>query len=200
VPASKRYYLLYARQLMRNFRTILILFSLGYIGIGGYEWFMRHDVAQTVQWLTAATFPVILTAVIYLYSRQTFIEFTDEGVRVRQFPRRALIPYTDIEKGRIESMERIFDRPERKRLQTGTVRGLYKERALCLRIRSDEGQHEALRRQLGVRTVIEREAVLPVTEVEAAMATLKQRLGARRQTSAEASEGAARRRRHRRGR
>ncbi|MFN2465817.1 MAG: hypothetical protein ABR598_06060 [Candidatus Dormibacteria bacterium] len=196
MPATQRHYLLYARQTLRDFRTILVLFSLGYLGFGVYDAVSHHQPARVIQWVISATFPLIVGAVLYVYSRRTFIEFQEGGVHIQQFMRAALIPYTDIEKARTDTLEHIFDRPERKRLQTKTVRALYSQKALCLKVRADDGQQEELRRRLGMRIMVEREAVLPVADSDGALAAAKQRLGARRQQPGpDAGEGSTRRRR-----
>jgi hypothetical protein len=197
VPAPERHYLLYARQTLRDFRTILVLFSLGYLGFGVYDAVSHRDPARIVQWAISATFPLIVGAVLYLYSRRTFVEFQDGGVLIRQFFRAALIPYTDIEKARTDTLEHIFDRPDRKRWQTKTVRALYQQKALCLKIRADDQQQEELRRRLGLRTMVEREAVLPLAETDSALATIKQRLGSRRQSPEPETAASSRRRRGR---
>jgi hypothetical protein len=201
VPAPHRHYLLYARQTLRDFRTILGIFVALYLIIGIYDAYSHHQPARIIQWAVSASFPLVIGGLIYLYSKRTFVEFQEGGVLIRQFMRAALIPYTDIEKARIDTMEHVFDRPDRKRWQSKTVRGLYKEKALCLRVRADEEHTEELRRRLGGRTFVEREVVLPLTETDAAMGTVKQRLASRRQgPAAEAFDGTRRRRRGKRGR
>ncbi|MDQ6748749.1 MAG: hypothetical protein M3010_11680 [Candidatus Dormibacteraeota bacterium] len=203
MPASPRHYLLYARQSLRDFRTILVLFSVGYLAFGVYDAVSHRQPARMVQWAISATFPLMVGVAIYLYSRRTFVEFQEGGVLIRQFMRAALIPYTDIEKARVDSMEHIFDRPDRKRWQTKTVKALYQQKALCLKVRSDDDQQAELRRRLGLRTMVEREAVLPLAEADVALATVKQRLGSRRPTPAVANAARAasrRRRRAKRGR
>lgn len=201
MPAPRRHYLLYARQTLRDFRTILVLFSLGYLGFGVYDAVSHHEPARMIQWAISATFPLIVGAVLYLYSRRTFVEFQDGGVLIQQFLRAALIPYTDIEKARTDTLEHIFDRPDRKRWQTKTVRALYQQKALCLKVRADDEQQGELRRRLGLRTMVEREAVLPLTDTDSALATIKQRLGSRRQPAeAETAVSSRRRRGRKRGR
>ena len=197
MAAPQRHYLLYARQTLRDFRTILAIFTVVYIGIGVYDAVTHHDPARLLQWAISATFPLVVAFLLYLYSKLTYVEFRDDGVLVRQGLRSATIPYTDIEKARLDTLEHIFDRPERKRLQTKSVRALYTTTAVCLRIRGDADQPEELRRRLGPRTVVEREAILPMTETDAAMASIKQRLGSRRQQAQVAAPDAARSRRRR---
>ena len=195
MQAPQRHYLLYARQTLRDFRVILSIFTVVYLGIGIYYAVTKHDPTQILQWGISATFPLVVAFLLYLYSRQTYVEFREDGVLVRQFLRSATIPYTEIEKARLDTLEHVFDRPDRKRLQTKSVRALYKTNAVCLRIRGDDDLPEELRRRLGPRTVVEREAVLPLTDTDAAMASIKQRLGSRRQPAQVAAPDGARRRR-----
>ena len=197
MAAPQRHYLLYARQTLRDFRAILVIFTVVYLGIGGYQLVTTHSIAQALQWAISGTFPLIIAFMLYLYSRQTYVEFRDDGVLVRQFLRSATIPYTEIEKARLDTVEHIFDRPERKRLQSKSVRSLYKTNAVCLRIRSTDNLPDELRRRLGPRTVVEREAVLPVTDTDGAMAAIKLRMGARRQPEQAAGAEPANRRRRR---
>jgi hypothetical protein len=195
VPPPQRHYLLYARQTLRDFRVILAIFTVVYLGIGVYDAATHRDPGRLVQWVISASFPLIVAALLFLYSRRTYIEVREEGVMVRQFMRSATILYTEIEKARLDTLEHVFDRPERKRMQSKTVRALYPQKALCLRLRVDQDLPEDLRRRLGPRTVIDREAVLPVTEPDSAMALVKQRLGSRRQHAQVAAPEAGRRRR-----
>lgn len=201
MPAPQRHYLLYARQTLRDFRIILGIFVVLYLAIGAYDAYSHHEPLRMVQWAVSASFPVIIGALIYLYSRRTFVEFQEGGVLIRQFMRAALIPYSDIEKARVDTMEHIFGRPDRKRWQTKTVRAMYKQPALCLRVRANEEQADELRRRLGRRTLVEREAVLPLTETDTALATIRQRLASRRQqVQPDTTEPSRRRRRGKRGR
>ncbi len=171
----------------------------GYLAFAVYQGVSTHNVGALAIGVAFATFPLILGVVVYVYGRRNFVEFVDGGVSVRQFHRSATIPYTDIEKVRVETLKSIFDRPDRKRWQTKTVRNLYTERAICLRLRGEE-LPDQLRHKLGARTILEREAVLPITDTDAALAVLKQRMSARRQNVEASVEPSRRRRRGRRNR
>ena len=71
VAAPQRHYLLYARQTLRDFRAILVIFTVVYLGIGGYQLVTTHSIAQALQWAISGTFPLIIAFMLYLYSRQT---------------------------------------------------------------------------------------------------------------------------------
>jgi hypothetical protein len=200
VPAPQRHYLLYARQVLRDLRTIIVILVVGYSLFAIYSGISSHSLSAFAIGVVFATFPLLLGLAVYAYARRNFVEFVDGGVTVRQFHRSATIPYTDIERVRVDSLEHLFDRPDRKRWQTKTVKNLYAERAICLRLRNDEELQEGLRHRLGPRTILDREAVLPVTETDAALVVLKQRMGSRRQAVDVAADPSRRRRRGKRGR
>ena len=199
MPAPPRHYLLYARQVLRDLRVIIVVLVVGYTLFAIYQGISTHNAGAFAVGAAFAMLPLLLGLGVYAYSRRNFVEFADGGVLVRQFHRSATIPYTEIERVRVDSLEHIFDRPDRKRWQTKTVKNLYGDRAICLRLRGDADLPEQLRRKLGPRTIIDREAVLPVTEMDAALAILKQHMGARRQSPEAAGESSRRRRRGKRG-
>ncbi|MGI8609776.1 MAG: hypothetical protein ACR2MY_11195 [Candidatus Dormibacteria bacterium] len=199
MPAPQRHYLLYARQVLRDLRLIIGVLVIGYLGFAVFQGLRSHRLGDFVTGAAFAIMPLILGLAVYAYSRRNYVEFGEAGVRVRQFQRSATIAYTDIEKVRVDSLEHIFDRPDRKRWQTKTVKNLYGDRAICLRLRGEE-LPEQLRRRLGPRTILEREAVLPVTETDAALAVLRQRISARRQPAEVVTDPSRRRRRGKRGR
>jgi hypothetical protein len=175
-----RHHLLYARQNWKEFRLILAVFALGYVGLGVYEGITRHSFAAGAAAGLAAVLPLVLMVAVYLYSRQTYVDVDQDVLRVHFPLRRASIPYTEVEKVRIDTLRNLFERPQFKKKATGTVKKLYSQRAVCLRIRDEEGL-ERLRRKLGPRTVMEKELVLAVNDAEDAYGQVKQRLAARRQ-------------------
>jgi hypothetical protein len=200
VPAPQRHYILYARQVLRDLRTIIGILVVGYTLFAIYQGISTHSVGAFAIGIAFAMFPILLGLAVYVYARRNFVEFVDAGVRVRQFHRSATIPYAEIEKVRVDSMEHIFDRPDRKRWQTKTVKNLYSERAVCLRLRNEDDLPDTLRRRLGPRTILERDAVLAITDTDAAVASLKQRMGARRPQAEAPLEGSRRRRKAKRSR
>lgn len=173
---------------------------VGYLLFAVYQGISTRSAAAFATGAAFAVMPLLLGLGVYAYSRRNYVEFGDGGVSVRQFHRTATIAYTDIERVRVDSLEHLFDRPDRKRWQTKTVKNLYGERAICLRLRGEEDLPELLRHKLGPRTILEREAILPVTDTDAALAVLKQRMGARRQQAEASVDPSRRRRRGKRGR
>jgi hypothetical protein len=204
-PGAK-HFLMIARQNWRTYRAMFLMVSLIYAAIGfsqraGMRFLSQGDprVSAGVTFSFALIFLLALPF-LYFYSRLSYVVFETDCLTVHFPIRRVKVLYTDIEKVRIETMERLFDRPDRRRLNRGAVRKLASERAICLRIRDEEGVPQQLRRVLGARHVLEREVVLPISEPDAALATAKQRLAMRRNRPELEEEPGRQRRRHRKKR
>ncbi|HEV3231838.1 MAG TPA: hypothetical protein VG245_06260 [Candidatus Dormibacteraeota bacterium] len=185
MPRGRKHYLLYARQNWRDSRVLVAVIALGYTGIGVYD-LLRHDVAGAFTFLLPAPLALIFLPLLYGWTKINYVTFDDDGIFIRIFMRRTTVPWEQVERGRLETMQKIFELPERKRLRTGIVRRLYREQAVCVRVREDDA--DLLRRRLGARTIPARELVLPVTDGDGAMAEIKLQLTAhRRQEQAEAA-------------
>ncbi|MHB8508051.1 MAG: hypothetical protein ACYDGR_05295 [Candidatus Dormibacteria bacterium] len=179
---APRHHLLYARQNWRDTRIVLVLVSLAYVGFGLYTTYGRHRGAEGTVFINSALLPLILLPLIYLWSRANYVQFGEDEVLVHYPFRQVRVPYIEIERTRTELMQKLFEGPEQRRYRSGIVRRLYRERAVCLRVREDFA--DTNRKRLGGRTLVEREVVLPVTETDAAMETLKLRLASRKRAVA----------------
>lgn len=196
-----RHYLLYARQNWRDMRFLLGGLTVVYLALGVWEGVQRHSLALAVQGSGIAVLPPLMMLAVYAYTRMCWVEIGDEGLQVHFPIRRATVAYTEVEKARLDTLKNVFERPEYRRMASGTVKRLYGERALCVRLRGDEDLPAELRRRLGPRTVLDRELVLAITDADVAYGELKQRLLTRRQRPVdEAGDATPRRRRGRRGR
>jgi len=204
-PGTK-HQMLIARQNWRTYRTMFMAVSLVYVGVGyAQSSGIRFLSSGNPRASAAVTFSFALIFLLalpflYFYSRLSYVVF-DPDYLVVHFPiRRVAVPYTDVEKVRIDTMEHLFDRPDRRRLNRGAIRKLASERTICVRIRDDEDVLRRLRRRLGARHVLERELVMPMSEPDAAVATMKQRLAMRRNRPEPEEEPTRQRRRHRKKR
>lgn len=200
VPGEK-HYILYARQNLKDTRLLLAGLFVAYLGLGIYNTVSHgYDWSQLGQWALYSTFPLIVFVALWVYSRATYSQVQDDGVHVRFPIRKATIPYADIEKVRIDTVDRIFDRPDRTRMRTRAVKNLGDARAVCIRLRGDDLQDE-LRHRLGPRMVLDRELVLPVSNADGVFLAVRSRLGSRRSAvSTDDSEGGGRRRKRKKGR
>jgi hypothetical protein len=191
-----RYHILYPRQNLKEFRTMLVAMFFVAVGFGGYEVLVLHKVSDATIFLLYGFFPIAFASALYIFGALASVSFDDDGVSVRYGPfRRAHLDYADIEKGRLETVESIWERSGRK--PSKMIRNLYKRKALCIKLRGDDELPHRLSRKLGPRLVFERDLVLPVTDIEDAMGALKDGLQRHRGASAPAAPSA--RRGHRRG-
>jgi hypothetical protein len=191
-----RYHILYPRQNLKEFRTMLVAMFFVAVGFGGYYVLVQHKAGDATIFLLYGVFPIAFASALYIYGRLSSVSFDDEGVSVRYGPfRRAHVDYADIEKGRLETVESVWERSGRK--PSKMIQNLYKQKALCIKLRGDDDLPHLLSRKLGPRLVFERDLVLPVTDIEDAMGALKD--GLQRHRGAVVAAGPAARRGRRRG-
>jgi len=120
----------------------------------------------------------------------------DDGIRVRFAYSKSRVPYVEIEKFRIGTIDRLFDRPEHSRMRTRAVKILGDQRALCFHLRDGEDNLPAvLRHKLGPRLVLDRELVMPITEIDTDFAAVRSRFSSRGSVAADDIDGGGRRRR-----
>jgi hypothetical protein len=191
-----RYHILYPRQNLKEFRNMLALMLVASVGIGGYYTVVLHKGVQEVYlFVIYGVFAVCFALAMYTYGLLSTVRFDEDGLSIRYGPfRRAHVEYADIDRGRLETVERIWERSGRR--PTKMIRNLYKQRALCITLKGGEESVYDLRRRLGGRLVDDRELTLPITDVEDAMGALKEKLQQQRQAAAGTG---AQRRNHRRG-
>ncbi|MEA2645099.1 MAG: hypothetical protein QOE92_182 [Chloroflexota bacterium] len=160
----------------------LILYFLATLAFAFYSWASTRDTIELVRVIPYACFPPLVALFLLLYARMSYVTVEEEGLRVRGPIRRATVPFADIEKARMDTLDRAFEKPELAALKrSNTVKNMGAAKVLCVRVRDDDGLPERLRKSLGSRRLIpERELILPITEADRAMAALKQRLGSRR--------------------
>ena len=192
-----KHYVLYSRQNWKTNRFYFFIGMLGYFGLGLYDYINHHPDRALIPWGFALLFAILLP-LFYLYTISCYVVFEAEGIRVHFPIRRALVSYTDVEKVGTKRIEQLFEAPERKRMRTGVVRRLYKDQAVCVRLREDDGLPERLRRKLGPRTVLGNELALAISEPDDAIYSIRQHLHQRRQEQVAARTEGRPARRHRR--
>ncbi len=151
---------------------MLVVWLLASIALSAYEVYFRHRPQDALVSLVYALFPIAVAVGLYLYGALATVRFDDTGLSVQYGPfRRARLDYVDIERGRLDSFEHVWQRSGRK--PTRMIRALYKTKVLSIQLKRDDGLVIDLRRRLGPRLVFERDVVLPITHVEDAMGALK---------------------------
>jgi hypothetical protein len=196
VSRPSRYGILYPRQNLKEFRTMLVLMFLVSVGFGGYDVLFRHQTQEATIFLLYGAFPIAFGSALMLYGALSTVRFDEDGVNVRYGPfRKAHLDYADIDKGRLETIESVWERSGRK--PSKMIRNLYKRKALCIKIKGGDQLPYQLSRSLGPRLVFDHDLVLPVTDIEDAMGALKD--GLQRYRGSFAATTPATRRGHRRG-
>ena len=169
-----------------------MVWLLAAVALSAYEAFALHRRQEAMLSLLYALFPVAFALALYTYGALATVRFDDDGMRIRYGPfRRARVDFDDIDRVRLETVEHLWQRSGRK--STRMIRALYKQKSLCIQLKSNDRLAHDLARRLGGRLVVEGDLVIPITHVEDAMGALKDGLLQRR------SAAAAPRRGHRRG-
>lgn len=175
---------------------MLALMFLVAVGFGGFDVIVQHKTQEASLFLLYGAFPIAFGAALMLYGALSTVSFDEDGVNVRYGPfRKAHLEYADMDKGRLETIESIWERSGRK--PSKMIRNLYKQKALCIKIKGDDALAYQLSRKLGPRLIFDRDLVLPVTDIEDAMGALKD--GLQRYRGASTAAAPAVRRGHRRG-
>jgi hypothetical protein len=119
---------------------------------------------------------VVLVA-FWLMQRISYIEVSDEGLRIRYLLRQIELPYTALARVRRQPLEVAFQPAERRRFVNRFVRRLARGPAAYIRL--DRRQAELLEsaeRQLGPRLVAGADIVVPIVDVDDFVAQIKGRL------------------------
>jgi hypothetical protein len=119
---------------------------------------------------------VVLVA-FWLMQRISYIEVSDEGLRIRYLLRHIELPYTALARVRRQPLEVAFQPAERRRFVNRFVRRLARGPAAYIRL--DRRQAELLEsaeRQLGPRLVAGADIVVPIVDVDDFVAQIKGRL------------------------
>jgi hypothetical protein len=181
-PAPVRKHLiLYSLQNWKDTRLLLGVLAVGYVGLGIFQYSQPpHRIADIVVSAVAVAFALLAIPLMYAYTRQNYLRLDDDSFRVQVFFRSVTVPYTEVEKVRVDTVEKVFERPENSKRRTKLVQKLYKQRALVIKLRDDGGAPELLLKRFGGRTMMDHDLVLPVTDIDLAYTTLKDRLVERR--------------------
>jgi hypothetical protein len=113
----------------------------------------------------------------WLMRSYSYVEISDDSLRVRYLFRHVELPYTALSRVRRQPLEVAFQPAERRRFVNRFVRRLAKEPAAYIRLdrrqRDLVGQTE---RQLGPRLVAGADVVVPIVGVDEFVAEMKGRL------------------------
>jgi hypothetical protein len=107
----------------------------------------------------------------------SYVEITDDGLRVRYLLRHLELPYSALARVRRQPLEVAFQPAERRRFVNRFVRRLGREPAVYIRLdRRQPDLVESAERQLGPRLVAGADIVVPIARVDEFVAQMKSRV------------------------
>lgn len=126
--------------------------------------------------------PVLVVTVFFLVSlwlmrRFSYVQTSDEGLRVRYVMRHLELPYSAVSRVRRQPLEVAFQPAERRRYVNRFVRRLSKQPAAYIRLdRRQDGVVEEAERRLGPRFVSGADVVIPILDVDEFITEVKAHL------------------------
>jgi hypothetical protein len=113
----------------------------------------------------------------WLMQRFSYLEISDDGLRVRYVLRHLELPYSALARVRRQPLEVAFQPADRRRFVNRFVRRLGREPAVYIRLdRRQPDLVESAERQLGPRLVAGADIVVPIARVDEFVAQIKGRV------------------------
>ena len=120
---------------------------------------------------------VFFLIALWLMRRFSYVQTSDEGLRVRYVLRHLELPYSAVSRVRRQPLEVAFQPAERRRYVNRFVRRLSKQPAAYIRLdRRQDGVIEEAERRLGPRFVSGADVVIPILDVDDFINEVKARL------------------------
>ena len=118
-----------------------------------------------------------ILVVFWLMRLASYVEMSDEGLRVRYLLRHIDVPYAAVSRVRRQPLEVAFQPAERRRFVNRFVRRLAREPAAYIRLdRRQDNLVEQAERRLGPRFVSGADLVVPILDVDEFVNEVKGRL------------------------
>ena len=119
----------------------------------------------------------VILVTFWLMQRFSYVEITDEGLRVRNVLRHLELPYDALARVRRQPLEVAFQPADRRRFVNRFVRRLGREPAVYIRLdRRQPDLVASAERQLGPRLVAGADIVVPIARVDEFVAEIKNRV------------------------
>ena len=171
---SRRFPIRYATQRWSDgkwFYGSLFIVGLGLIAFNLYR-------KQPVISLIPVTVLVgIILVSFWVMKMFSYVEITDDGLRVRYLTRHLELPYSALARVRRQPLEVAFQPADRRRYVNRFVRRLGREQAVYIRLdRRQPDLVESAERQLGPRLVAGADIVVPIVRVDEFVAEIKGRV------------------------
>jgi hypothetical protein len=132
---------------------------------------------QIVSFIPVTVLDGAILAAFWLMRLVSYVEITDDGLRIRYLLHHVELPYTALARVRRQPLEVAFQPAERRRLVNRFVRRLAHEPAAYIRLdRRQPDLIESAERRLGPRLVAGADIVVPIVGVDEFVAQIKGRL------------------------
>ncbi len=120
---------------------------------------------------------VVILVAFWLMQKFSYLEISDDGLRVRYLLRHLELPYNMVARVRRQPLEVAFQPAERRRFVNRFVRRLGREPAAYIRLdRRQPDLVESAERKLGPRLVAGADIVVPIARVDEFVAEIKNRV------------------------
>src|ERR1700674_1128288 len=132
---------------------------------------------QILSFLLLLVLDGAILVAFWLMPRISYIEVSDDGLKIRYLLRHLELPYSALSRVRRQPLEVAFQPAERRRFVNRFVRRLAREPAAYIRLdRRQPDLVESAERQLGPRLVAGADIVVPIARVDEFVAEMKSRV------------------------
>jgi hypothetical protein len=169
--------ILYAEVMWRKQRTWVIFLAGGGAVFSALTFYAGHfRFNQNVAiWLAYIPAGLLFGAVLLYYRWRSYVEVTDQGLKVSNQLSSVLIDWDMVRSPRVQPLDRHFQ-DARKRYIRSINKPLMNHPALFLRLRGDEAEVAQVRRKLGVQLASEDTVAVPIPDPDAMAWEISSRL------------------------
>lgn len=132
---------------------------------------------QIISFIPVTVLDGVVLVAFWLIQRISYIEVSDDGLKIRYLLHHIELPYTALARVRRQPLEVAFQPAERRRFVNRFVRRLARGPAAYIRLDRRQAELiESAERQLGPRLVAGADIVVPIVDVDDFVAQIKGRL------------------------
>jgi hypothetical protein len=172
--ARRRYPIRYSVQRWSDGKWFYGSFFIILVVLVAINQYQHH---QIISFIPVMVVDGAILVAFWLMRRISYVEVSDDGLRIRYLLRHIELPYTALSRVRRQPLEVAFQPAERRRFVNRFVRRLAREPAAYIRLdRRQSDLIEQAQRQLGPRLVAGADIVVPIVDVDDFIAQMKGRL------------------------
>ena len=188
-----RFPILYADHEWRQQRLIIAMLLVAGVAFGG-QGLIQHQTSQLI-WLGYIPFALLWAGFYQFRKRRTYVEASDDGIRIGRTFGTTTIDYDSIRAARVLPLRQLVPDVSaggKKRYLPPAVKANLDTPSLILRFKGEPEAIAAITKELGSRLVIDGSAAFPLKEAETAAKEISRHLpnqtagnlgGARRRTA-----------------